>query len=89
MVSAKYYAYAFQVCRKDPFKLVQNKKVNWIALKTSWDGFYIVTLFTRTIIQTDYMPLPTLFEVCKVVQIYIKKDTVFTFSILLQGAVKN
>ena len=36
----------------------------------------MVTLFTRTIIQTDYTSLPILFEICKVVQIYLKKDTV-------------
>ena len=35
----------------------------------------MVTLFTRTIIQTDYTSLPILFEICKVVQIYLKKDT--------------
>ena len=36
----------------------------------------MATLFTPTIIQTDYISLPILFEICKVVQIYLKKDTV-------------
>ena len=44
--------------------MVWYKKVNWIALKTNWHGFYMATLFTRTIIQTDYISLPVLFEIC-------------------------
>ena len=36
----------------------------------------MVTLFTLTIVHTDYISLLILFEICKVVQIYLKKDTV-------------
>ena len=35
----------------------------------------MVRLFTGTIIQTEYISLPVLFETCvKVMQIYLKKD---------------
>ena len=36
----------------------------------------MATRFARTIIQIDYISSPTLFEICKEVQIYLKKDTV-------------
>ena len=49
--------------KKKHFKLAWYKKISWIAFKTNWHDFYMVTLYSM-IVQIHYISLPVLFRIC-------------------------